>query len=78
MRTAQQLKWQWGGHVCRLDAARWAYATTTKDQRTGKRTVGRPWVKWADLFRKVAGKKWTRVVKYRNVWRAFQKAHEGN
>ncbi|KAJ4452014.1 hypothetical protein ANN_03527 [Periplaneta americana] len=52
----------------RLNTSRWAYVTTMWDPRTGKRTAGRPRVRWRNFFRREAGRHWTRTATCRTAW----------
>ncbi|KAJ4444449.1 hypothetical protein ANN_06241 [Periplaneta americana] len=68
-KTARRLKWKWGGHVARLPADRWAYATTVWDPRRGRRGRGRPRRRWAQDFVDVIGPQWTRIARDREKWK---------
>lgn len=68
-KQARELKWRWGGHVARLPADRWAYATTIWDPRRGKRGRGRPRRRWAQDFIEVIGPQWSRLARDRREWR---------
>lgn len=66
---AEGLKWQWGGHVARMQSTKWTYRATMWDPRTGKRRVGRQKTRWADSFVKRAGHQWTRLARNRGEWK---------
>ncbi|CAH2104279.1 unnamed protein product [Euphydryas editha] len=50
-----KLKWQWAGHIARRTDGRWNRKVLKWRPRTGKRSVGRPFARWTDDLRKVAG-----------------------
>ena len=67
---APQLKWIWGGHVVRMHHLRW---TQMWDPRIGRRTAGRPKMRWADDFKKTAGTQWSTQTRRRATWKALER-----
>ena len=70
-----KLKWQWAGHICRRTDNRWGRRVLEWRPRLGKRSVGRPWARWSDDIRKVAGSGWKRKTEDRVEWRAIGEAY---
>ncbi|KAJ4428424.1 hypothetical protein ANN_24461 [Periplaneta americana] len=64
VRLALRLKWEWGGHVSRMDCSRWTYASTMWDPRIGKRSRRRP--------RRETGAQWTRTARDRQAWKRLE------
>ena len=62
---AADLKWKWGGHVVRLPQNRWALIETTWDPYEGRRTRGRPRMRWADALKHIVGPQWSRIARNR-------------
>lgn len=73
--VAGGLKWQWGGHVARMQGTKWAYRTTMWNPRIGKRHVGRQRTRWADSFIQRAGHQWTRAARNRVEWKQAAGLH---
>ncbi|KAJ4433075.1 hypothetical protein ANN_15332 [Periplaneta americana] len=71
-RTAESLKWKWGGHVVRMDQRRWTHRLTLWDPRIGRRRVGRQTTRWADFFKNKAGAHWTSSTRDRQLWRDLE------
>jgi hypothetical protein len=61
------LKWQWAGHSRRTDN-RWGKRVLGWRPRLGKRSIGRPQVRWSEDLRRVAGRSWMRVAEDRIRW----------
>ena len=70
---ATKLKWKWGGHVERLHPGRCVHADTMLDPYLGKRGLGRPRRRWADIIIKEVGKQWSREAKDRKKWKELDK-----
>ncbi|XP_044755023.1 uncharacterized protein LOC123313977 [Coccinella septempunctata] len=68
-------KWQWAGHVARLDKSRWSYKITYWRPRTTKRSVGRPQKRWLDDVKEHAGNRWFQIAQDRTVWRNLKEAY---
>ncbi|CAH2100867.1 unnamed protein product [Euphydryas editha] len=71
---AQRLKFKWAGHVARLKDKRWTSKVTTWDGPQGKRRVGRPYTRWEDDIKKVAGPHWIHIAKDREKWKSLEEA----
>jgi hypothetical protein len=65
MAAAHCLKWNWGGHVVRVDQCKRAQAAPTWSLGTGKRRTVRPKNRWADTFKRVVVGQWSRISKIR-------------
>lgn len=63
LKYAQRLKFKRAGHVARLGDGRWTSKVTAWDGPQGKRRVGRPYTRWEDDIRKVAGPHWIYVAR---------------
>lgn len=70
-----ELKWQWAGHVARLDKSRWTYKITHWRPRTTKRSVGRPQRRWLDDIKEHAGNRWFQIAQDRTAWRNLKEAY---
>lgn len=68
---AEKLKWQWAGHVARMDTVKWARKLTEWTPRTGKRRPGRPKRRWRDDLTNIAGVTWMRQAQDRNKWKSL-------
>ncbi|KAG7311162.1 hypothetical protein JYU34_002159 [Plutella xylostella] len=66
--TTRLMKWQWAGHIMRCEDNRWTRLTTEWIPRDGKRSVGRPRIRWSDEL-KAFHPVWWREASNRNVWR---------
>ena len=73
VQVADNLKWNWGGHVARICDIRWTYRVTIWDPRTGKQNIGRQRTRWANKFTQRAGKQWTRSARSRTKWSNLSK-----
>ncbi|CAH2236091.1 jg4788 [Pararge aegeria aegeria] len=62
-----KLKWKWAGHIARRTDGRWP--------RTGKRSVGRPPMRWIDGIKRVAGSRWKQAAQDRGFWNSLQKTY---
>jgi len=49
--AAHSFKWQWGGHVARMDKRRWAHAASMWDIRVGKGRTGNLKTPWQTRYR---------------------------
>ncbi|CAH2239686.1 jg12462 [Pararge aegeria aegeria] len=50
-----KLKQQWAGHIARRTDGRWGLKVLAWRPHTGKRSLGRPPMRWTDDIRRVAG-----------------------
>ncbi|KAJ4449719.1 hypothetical protein ANN_01123 [Periplaneta americana] len=73
VQVADELKWNWGGHVARKRDTQWTYRVTMWDPRIGKRSAGRQRTIWADIFAQRAGKQWKRRARNRSTWKKLSK-----
>jgi hypothetical protein len=71
-RRIADLKWQWAGHIARRTDGRWVGKVLEWRPRTGKRSVGRPPIRWTDDLVKVAGSRWMRAA---HRWRTLGEAY---
>ncbi|CAH2218392.1 jg23593, partial [Pararge aegeria aegeria] len=63
-----KMKWQWAGHIaCRTDG-RWGSKGLEWQPRTGKSSVGRPPMRWADDIKSVSGNRRTQASQNRGIW----------
>lgn len=68
LRHAQKLKWQWAGHIARLQDERWTKKITMWEGPKGKRHKGRPHTRWEDDMTKTAGPRWLQLAQDRDKW----------
>lgn len=47
----RSLKWNWAGHICRMDGDRWTKRSIEWLPRDGQRKKGRPRLRWEDVFK---------------------------
>ncbi|GBP44044.1 hypothetical protein EVAR_85198_1 [Eumeta japonica] len=52
---ALKLKWKWAGHIARMSEDRRTKRTTSWRGPDGKRSIGRPYARWSDDIKGVAG-----------------------
>lgn len=69
----KKLKWKWAGHTVR-GQEKWS--KTLMNWYTGymKRKRGRPFQRWVDEIKAVAGNTWTRKARDRQMWRQLEEA----
>ena len=58
-------KWQWAGHIARLQDERWTKLVTEWIPLQGKRKRARPKTRWVDELRKFEGIRWMQVAQDR-------------
>lgn len=64
-----KLYWQWAGHIARETAVRWVRKVIEWRQRNGKRSAGRPPVRWTvDNLVELAGTRWIQATT-RSKWK---------
>ena len=73
VRTTKSLKWNWAGHVQRLNDNRWTKRLTEWIPRDKKRSRGRQKARWRDELDQFH-KDWRRVALDREKWRKTRKA----
>jgi Reverse transcriptase (RNA-dependent DNA polymerase) len=64
----KKLKWQWAGHIARIQDNRWTKLATEWIPLEGKRKQGRPAARWEDDIRKFQGVTWMREARNRKEW----------
>jgi Reverse transcriptase (RNA-dependent DNA polymerase) len=70
----KQLKWQWAGHVARLNSDRWTRTVTEWLPIHLKRKKARPKMRWEDDIKKYIGVAWMRVARDRKDWKHHEEA----
>lgn len=71
---AQKLKFRWAGHVARLKDKRWTYEVTMWSGPPGKRRAGRPYARWEDDVKAIAGAEWIGTAGDRDAWKSLEEA----
>ncbi|CAK1587710.1 unnamed protein product [Parnassius mnemosyne] len=71
---AQILKFRWAGHIARYVDNRWTIHVTTWKGPPGKRRAGRPYMRWEDDIKKIAGTNWLQIAKNREKWKSLEEA----
>lgn len=71
---AQKLKWKWAGHVARLADHRWTKSVTAWKGPQGKRCRGRPYTRWEEDLKKIAGPNWHHIAQDRDKWQSLEEA----
>ena len=70
----KQLKWQWAGHVARLNDNRWTRTVTEWLPIHLRRKKARPKMRWEDDIKKYIGVTWMRVARDRKDWKHHEEA----
>ncbi len=70
-----KMKWKWAGHLARTTDNRLTLRTTERQPRVGKRSRGRPKIRWREDIVKIPGKYWTRVANERVTWRSLTEGY---
>ncbi|GBP38571.1 Retrovirus-related Pol polyprotein from type-2 retrotransposable element R2DM; Endonuclease [Eumeta japonica] len=65
---------QWAGHVARLKDGRWTHKITSWKGPEGKRCRGRPFARWEEDIKKIAGPKWQQIAQNRENWQKLEEA----
>ncbi|GBP18366.1 Putative uncharacterized transposon-derived protein F52C9.6 [Eumeta japonica] len=71
---ALRLKLKWAGHVARLKDGRWTHKITSWKGPEGKRCRGRPFARWEEDIKKIAGPKWQQIAQNRENWQKLEEA----
>lgn len=71
-------KWRWAGHVARLEDDRWTKMVVQWRPRLGKRTRGRPPMRWTDDIKRVANYNWVQKAQNRQEWHLLGEAYIQN
>lgn len=69
------LKWNWAGHICRMDTNRWTKKVTEWLPREERRQRGRPKRRWDDVFTHKYGQEWRRMARDRKLWSQLGEAY---
>ena len=70
--SRKQLNWNFVWFA-RMHHLRWTQWMTMWDLRIGRRTAGRPKMRWADNFKKTAGMQWSTQARNRATWKALER-----
>lgn len=73
-----RLKWSFAGHNARQKDNRWNTAIQQWRPWMGKRTRGRPQMRWGDDIKKIGGTHWKRKAQNRNDWKILGEAYVQN
>ena len=68
-------KWRWAGHVARREDGRWSRRLLDWEPLGGRRSWGRPVIRWEDTlcqFAKTKGETWTTAAKDKNKWGSWE------
>jgi endonuclease/exonuclease/phosphatase family metal-dependent hydrolase len=68
VRKVKKLKWQWAGHVARMNDNRWTKIVTEWIPIDKKRKPGRPTTRWEDEIANHLGVTWMREASNRKQW----------
>ncbi|KAG7297348.1 hypothetical protein JYU34_013337 [Plutella xylostella] len=68
-------KWRWTGHMIRGNQEKWTQMVTVWYPRDQKRKKGRPYQRWDDDIKKVAGPLWMRTARDREAWKRLEEAY---
>lgn len=71
----KQQKWRWTGHMMREKIDKWTKDIVEWYPREGKRKKGRPYLRWEDNFKYVAGGAWRQIAKDRVTWKSLEEAY---
>ncbi|KAK4875679.1 hypothetical protein RN001_012101 [Aquatica leii] len=69
-----QLKWNWAGHIARMQGDRWTKRLLEWRPRTDKRSRGRPPTRWSDDIKRVRTN-WIQAAQDRLEWRTIGEAY---
>ena len=77
--SQRRRKWRWAGRVARLNDNRWTQQVLLWEPQTGKRRVGRPCLRWAevitsffDSFERMSGSDWFLYAQSPEDWKALE------
>eukprot|EP00795_Rhopilema_esculentum_P014486 gene14485-biopygen4264 len=71
LEKVEKLKWQWAGHVARMDPTKWAKKATEWIPRVGRRRPRRPRGRYRDDLHNIAGITWMRKAQERKLWKSL-------
>lgn len=69
------LRWNWAGHVGRMEDNRWTRKIIEWRPRENKRSRGRPQTRWTDDIKRVAGYDWMGKTRNREEWNHLREAY---
>ena len=73
--TVKQLKWNWAGHLARIEDTRWTIKVTKWTPLENKRNRGKQKIRWRDEIQKFIGNaNWYQQAQTRNSWKSKGKA----
>ncbi|KAI5718070.1 hypothetical protein M8J77_015738 [Diaphorina citri] len=67
-------KWQWAGHVARMNPEKWTKLCYEWYPRDRVRRAGRPTTRWRDSLHKAVGPLWTHEAQNREHWKFLGEA----
>ena len=68
-------KWRWAGHVARREDGRWSRRLLDWEPPMGRRSWGRPALRWSDSltqFAKTKDETWKRTARDRMKWSSWE------
>ena len=68
-------KQKWAGHIARTKDNRWTKRCTERQPRRGKRSRGRPCIRWQDDITRKEGTTWNRKATDRGQWKALMEGY---
>ncbi|CAG4947891.1 unnamed protein product [Colias eurytheme] len=74
LEQALALKWKWAGHIARLQDHRWTRKVSEWRGPVGKRKKGRPYNRWEDEIKRIAGPNWIQIAQSRENWLRLEEA----
>ena len=74
MTRIASLKWDWAGHIARMDDDRWT-KVILQWRPPNTRPMGRPPERWTNDIKRTAGNKWQQVAADRDEWRRRWEAY---
>lgn len=74
MERVSSLKWNWAGHIARMEDDRWTKLILDWRPPT-TRPMGRPPERWTNSIKRVGGTKWQQAAMDREGWRSLGEAY---
>ena len=74
-RIHTEKKWKWAGHIARLKDNRWSRRCTEWQPMRGKRSRGRPSIRWQDDITEKEGTTWIRKETDRRRWKTLMEGY---
>ncbi|XP_073991865.1 uncharacterized protein [Rhodnius prolixus] len=72
--AAKKLKWNWAGHISRLEGDRWTKVCTEWCPANRKRKKGRQFRRWRDEITQVTGSNYAKIARCREDWNKMGEA----